>query len=186
MKVKQFLCISAIGSVLIFSCNQKKADTTVTTPEETPVAVVAKQAVTEGTTVALTSENVPEPVRNSFSVKYPKASRVEWMSYTPVEYDEMPMDDRYYYVRYNNDGSDYTSWYNNRGEWVKTSTKVPGNSSLPDAVNKTINDEYPGYRIVEIDKENDKDMEMYEIELRKGDSKAKLKILPNGKIFKRK
>ncbi len=68
----------------------------------------------------------------------------------------------------------------------KTSTKVPGNSKLPDAVNKTINDSYPGYTIVEIDEENDKDMDMYEIELNKGDSKVKLKILPNGEIFKRK
>jgi uncharacterized membrane protein YkoI len=96
------------------------------------------------------------------------------------------MDDNYYYVRYNNDGADYVSWYNNRGEWVKTSTRITGNPNLPDAVNKTINAQYPGYTIVEIDKENDKNMDMYEVELKKGEAKAKLKILPDGTVFKRK
>jgi hypothetical protein len=60
------------------------------------------------------------------------------------------MDDQYYYVRYNNNGADYMSWYNNRGDWVKTSTRVPGNKNLPDAVNMYINENYPGYTIEEI------------------------------------
>lgn len=186
MKVKNLACLLAISSFAIFSCNSKTEETKTTEPEKTPVAVVAKQASTEGTSVTVDAEKVPEAIRTSFTTKYPKVKKVEWVSYTPVETDELEMDDQYYYVRYNNDGADYTSWYNNRGEWVKTSTKIPGNSKLPDAVNKTINDLYPGYTINEIDKENDKDMDMYEIELNKGESKVKLKILPNGTIYKRK
>jgi hypothetical protein len=49
-----------------------------------------------------------------------------------------------------------------------------------------LNAQYPGYAIEEVDRENDKDMEMYEIKLRKGEEKAKLKVLPNGEVFKRK
>ncbi len=186
MKVRNLLTVLSISSLAIFSCKSKTTDTTTTKPEETPVAVVAEQARTEGKSVTVVAADVPEPIRTSFTTKYPKAERVEWVSYTPVESDELEMDDQYYYVRYNNDGADYTSWYNNRGEWVKTSTKVPGNSKLPDAVNQTINASYPGYTIVEIDKENDKDRELYEIELNKGEDKVKLKILPNGEVVKRK
>jgi hypothetical protein len=186
MKIKDLVCLLAIFSLAVTSCNSKKDESRTIDAAQTPVAEVAKQAVTEGTSVTVEAASVPEPIRTSFTTKYPKAQKVVWVSYTPVESDDLEMDDQYYYVRYNNDGADYTSWYNNRGEWVKTSTKVPGNSKLPDAVNKTINASYPGYTIVEIDKENDKDMEMYEIELNKGESKVKLKILPNGEVFKRK
>ena len=105
------------------------------------------------------------------------------MKYDPIETDNMKMDDQYYLFRFGNDGSDYTSWYNNRGNWVKTSTRILNNSSLPDAVNKTINQQYPGYTIEEIDKENDKDMEMYEIKLTKGGEKAKIKNFTKRRNF---
>lgn len=191
MKLKHLTFIMAISSVALFSCNNdKKTETTVTTDtlaaETTPVATVAQQASREGTAVVVTTEQVPEPIRTTFVAKYPKAQRVEWLSYTPVPEDDLIMDDQYYYVRYNNNGADYTSWYNNRGEWVKTSTIVPGPKNLPDAVNKYINTNYPDYTIEEINKENDKDMDMYEIKLNKGESKVKIKILPNGEVFKRK
>lgn len=99
--------------------------------------------------------------------------------------DELPMDNSYY-VTFQNKGTDVTSWYNNLGDWVKTSTKIPGDSRLPDAVNKTLNEHYPGYKIEDISKENDKNMDMYETKLNKGEEKIKLKVLPNGEVFKRK
>jgi hypothetical protein len=191
MKLKQLTFAIAASSFVLFSCNDAKKDTTVTTTDTLvaePVAVttVAQQAERAGSAVVITTDKVPDTIRTSFVTKYPKAKTVEWYSYAPVPEDELVMDDQYYYVRYNNNGADYTSWYNNRGDWVKTSTKVPGNSKLPDAVNRYLNVTYPDYTIEEINKENDKDMDMYEIKLNKGESKVKLKILPNGEVFKRK
>ena len=183
MTNKIFLPAIAAMALLFSSCDNSKKETNTS---DVPVATVAKEAAKEGKSVTITTEEVPDTVRMLFSKKYPKATKTVWMKYEPVESDDLKMDDQYYYVTYYTDGADYTSWYNNHGEWVKTSTRVTGNANLPDAVNKTINDQYPGYTIVEIDKENDKDMDMYEIELKKGDEKAKLKILPNGTIFKRK
>jgi hypothetical protein len=190
MTIKNVIGIIAIGSIALLSCNDDKSDKTTEATTDTlvttPVVTVAKQASTEGTSVKITTADVPDTIRTGFEKKYPKAERVEWMSYQPVENDDLPMDDRYYYVRFNNAGADYTTWYNNRGDWVKTSTKIPGNSKLPDAVNKYINANYPNYTIEEISKENDKDMDMYEIKLNKGENKVKLKILPNGEVFKKK
>ncbi len=189
MIIKNVMGIIAIGSIALLSCNDKSEKSTeviTDTVVTTPVAAVAKQASTEGTSVKISTADVPDTIRTGFEKKYPKAQRVEWMSYQPVENDDLPMDDRYYYVRFNNSGADYTTWYNNRGDWVKTATKIPGNSKLPDAVNKYINANYPDYTIEEISKENDKDMDMYEIKLNKGENKVKLKILPNGEVFKKK
>ena len=181
------IALSALFLIAAVSCNsEKKETTTVPLEEKTDVKVVADQAKVEGKTVLINAANVPQPVNQSFSTKYPKAQRVEWMAYEPIESDELKMDEKYYYVRFNSDGSDYVSWYDNNGGWVKTSTKLINNSGLPDAVNNTLKTKYAGYEIVEVDKENDKNMEMYEIELKKGDDKVKLKILPSGEIFKSK
>ncbi len=191
MKLRQLTFIMAVGATSLMACNNdKNSETAVTTDTVTtttaPVNVVADRADNDGRAVVVTSENVPEPVRTSFVTKYPKLEKVEWYSYTPVEDDNLSMDDQYYYVRFNDKGADYMSWYNNRGEWVKTSTVVPGPKSLPDAVNRYINANYPDYKIEEISKENDKDMDMFEIKMNKGESKVKLKILPNGEVFKKK
>ena len=96
------------------------------------------------------------------------------------------MDNNYYYVTLQDRGNNVTSWYNNLSDWVKTSTRIPGNTRFPDAVNKTLNEQYPGFQIEEISKENDKNMDMYEIKLNKGQEKATLKVLPNGEVYKRK
>ena len=189
IQVKQFLPIMAFAVVTFLGCKEYKTTDTETSVATdtvtTPVADVARTA-NNSNTVAIDQSEVPDTVRTSFTRKYMNASKVNWMQYEPTDYDDLEMDQKYYYVTYYSDGADYTSWYDNRGEWVKTSTEVKGNANLPDAVNKTINAQYAGYTIVEIDKENDKNRELYEIELENGDKKAKLKILPNGQIVKRK
>ena len=186
-KVMQFLPATAFAIVALIGCKENKTtETTVTTDSvTTPITDVAKGADNTNT-VAVDASQVPDTVRTSFERKYVNASKVNWMEYEPTDYDDLQMDQKYYYVTYYSDGADYTSWYDNRGEWVKTSTRIEGDPNLPDAVNKTINAQYEGYTIVEIDKENDKNRELYEIELKNGEKKAKLKILPNGQIVKRK
>jgi hypothetical protein len=175
-------------SFAAISCNNEKKQEEVVVQKETaiPVEEVAKSSKTEGIVKTISTEQVPDTIEYTFKTKYPKAVSPVWVEYTPIESDELAMDRNYYYVTFTDRGTDITSWYDNNGDWVKTSTKIPGDSRLPDAVNKTINDEYPGYKIEEISKENDKNMDMYEVKLNKGEEKAKLKILPNGEVFKRK
>lgn len=193
MKLKIIILSTILSTLAIYSCNnndKKISETAVIkdtiTSTQTPMTDVARQASKEGNAVIITSTEVPDTIRNTFTTKYPKGKKIEWYKYEPVAEDELVMDDSYYYVRFNDNGADYTTWYNNKGEWIKTATKVQGNKNLPDAVNMYINTNYPDYTIEEINKENDKDMDMFEIKMNKGDSKVKLKILPNGKVFKKK
>lgn len=193
MKLKHLAVVTALSSMAFIGCDSKdKNETEVTTADTTQtemadMATVANQASTEGTSVTITDADVPAEVKTTFTAKYPKVTTVNWMKYQPGANDDFEMDQTYYYVRFNNDGSDYITWYNNRGEWVKTSTPIVGGSSkLPAAVNKYITDNYPGYTIEEISLENDKDMDMYEIKLNKGEEKVKIKVLPSGEIFKKK
>ncbi len=189
MKTKFYLLSAAI-LIAAVSCKDDKKETTTVMVQDTtavtsvPVTQVATASMTEGKSVTVTTEKVPDSIEFSFKKKYPKILETQWFEYTPVESDEMPMDNTYYYANFKDNGDDITSWFNNMGEWVKTSTVIPGDSRLPAAVNKTLHAQYADYKIEEIKKENDKNIEMYKIKMNKGDDKVKLKILPNGEIYK--
>jgi len=193
MKITQIPALFSILLCTFSSCNDDKKTTSETisitdTLANTQAVVTSDTAtrVYSANGVLLANDQVPDMIRTAFTTKYPNITRSQYYSYHAHADDDLEVDQSYYYVRFNNDGADYTSWFDSDGDWVKTSTKVPGNKNLPDAVNRYLNVNYPGFDIEEISKENDKDMNMYEIKLNKGDRKVKLKILPNGRLFKRK
>ncbi|MEO5946606.1 MAG: PepSY-like domain-containing protein [Chitinophagaceae bacterium] len=136
---------------------------------------------------------IPTTTRTGFEAKYPQASNVKWSYYNDNDKDMdwewrgwPMMDTKDYVATFNWDGSDYWAWYDQDGNWISSSTKIKDNTGLPAAVNAVITKDYSDYTIVEIDKENDKDREAYEIELNKGDEKVKLLISADGKIMKKK
>jgi len=96
------------------------------------------------------------------------------------------LDTNDYVVMFNWDNADYYAWYDD-GNWIRASTPMKDHSKLPAPVNNTIRNQFAGYEIVEVDKENDKDRTVYEIELKKGDEdKMKLTIAEDGTVMKKK
>ena len=194
MKLIKNIAIVAAAGLFAVGCNNQKDNDTVLVKDSTTVVKTDASAaiktddfdMTKGKSTVVMEADVPAPVKTTFTTKYPKVTKAEWLSYEPTEWDEWTVDKKYYFVKYNDRGTEYYNWYDNDGKWVKSSTKVTGDPKLPDAVNKTINEKFPGYTIDEIDKENDNDRDMYEVKLVNGDKKAKLKILMNGEIFKQK
>ncbi len=195
MKLLKNIAIITVAGLLAVGCNDQKdnnevvvsTDTTKVVTTDAPMAMdVNDFDRTEGKSTPVQEVDVPAPVKTTFTTKYPKVTKAEWLSYEPSDWDEWTVDRKYYFVKYDDMGTEYYNWYDSDGNWVKSSTKITGDPKLPDAVNKTINEKFPGYTIAEIDKENDKDRDMYEVELHNGDKKAKLKILMNGEIFKQK
>ncbi len=182
------MIIAALSlTALLISCDQK--DSTVKEEKLETIQGASMDSATakmESSAVAVTTEAVPQDIRTNFDKKYPAVKKVEWSRYTPSEEDDMDRDTDYYFVRFNNNGEDYIDWYNTRGEWVKTSTTLKLDAKLPEPVSNYIKSNYEGYTVEEINKENDKDMDMYEVKLNKGEQKVKFKILPNGEIFKMK
>ena len=195
MKLFQNLAIVAAAGLLAVSCNNQKDTDTVVVKNDTATVVKTDAPaamntddfdMTDGKSTVVMEADVPAPVKTTFTTKYPKVTKAEWLTYEPTAWDEWTVDRKYYFVKYNDNGTEYFNWYDADGKWVKSSTKITGDPKLPDAVNKTINEKFPGYTIDEIDKENDNDRDMYEVKLVNGDKKAKLKILMNGEIFKQK
>lgn len=184
MKLKQILSLLLIAATMLVACNNTDDDKKV---EKDDAPVVVKKAG-EGERVVISTEKVPEPVMTTFETKYAKAEDVKWSIYRPVPADKWDTDKDYYYVTYKWNFIPYEVWYQPDGTVAREDELVylPNSGDMPKAIVKSIMQHYPGYEIVEMDKENDKDMDMYEVELRKGEEKAKVKFLMNGEIFKAK
>ena len=134
---------------------------------------------------------VPVAIRTSFETKYPKATKVMWYQYTPdktVTVDPTvwwyPLDEKDYYVTFNWQDADYIAWYDN-GNWIRSSQNID-NIDLPADVMRSINTQYPGFRIADVDLERDNKQELYEVKLVKGDTKWNVHYLANGTVARKK
>jgi hypothetical protein len=186
MKVKNWLLGSAVAAVLA-SCGDAgsktdDADTTVTTGNTTIETQTTKKNV-----------DVPVATRTSFEAKYPQASDVNWVYHYDADYPidwELAgwptVDTTYFVATWNQNNDDYWVWYDEDGQWLGTVSEVNDHASLPSAVNKTLQSDFASYKIVSIDKENDKNRTAYEIDLENGADKLKVLIAENGKVMKKK
>jgi hypothetical protein len=185
MKLKNWIFIS--GTLIILSsCGENS--TTGTTPDST-----ASASAPDNTAVQPANVDVPAATKTSFETKYPGATNVSWNYYGEPysaidwEWTAWPsVDEKDYVVRYNWNGSDHYAWYDQDGNWIGSVTTISDHSSLPAAVNNAVKKEFAGYTITAVDKENDKNREAYEIDLEKGDAKAKALIAADGTVLKKK
>ena len=181
------LSLLVTGLLFVTSCKEQEKTIETTTPDA--VEIDNSNTAQRSGPVDVQMDLVPVSVQTSFKSKYANADKISWKKYyVTTEEDDIRLipNNDYYYVIYNNDGADYTTWYDTTGVMIKSSMRISGPKELPDAVNMTLNKEYPDYTITEIDKENDKNIEVYEIDLEKGESKVKVKVSPDGTVVKRK
>lgn len=136
---------------------------------------------------------VPAVVITDFSLRYPRATNVEWMYYddsnVPIDWeltDWEILGSNDFVVRYSMDDYNYYSWYDANGNWIGSSYTFNNFSALPYPVNNLINTHYPGYRITEVNTETWKDKMAYEIELKNENTKVKMLVDANGNIIKQK
>lgn len=176
----------AFATMLVFasSCGDNSTKETETTASDTVVTT---------TTVPVTQTIVvPDNVKTSFKAKYPTVSEANWSRYEPVssfdwEWSGWPMmDTSDYMVKFNWDNTEHWAWFDSDNNWIGTVSTITDYAGLPAAVNKTIAAEFPGYTIVSVDKENDKNRTAYEVELTKGDDKMKALIAEDGSVMKKK
>ena len=188
MKLKSLLA-PALGVIILSSCGESSTDnsTSDVTKTDTSVITTTPSAGANTTTVV-----VPEKTKTSFETKYPKASNTVWTTYQPIEtiewtwYEWPSMDTSDYMVTYNLDGSNYWTWYDEQGEWIGTVANISDFNTLPSAVTKTLNSQFDGFTIKNVDKENDKNRTAYEIDLEKGTDKMKVLVSESGTVMKKK
>lgn len=146
--------------------------------------------VTNGSTVGI---DVPAGIQTTFVTAYPTAADVVWSTYDvatlPIDWDLTgwpEMDQADYVATFMMNNDKYYAYYDANGDWIGTAYVVADYKSLPSAINTMIADKYPGYNIMTVNREMQKDKIAYEIQLKKGDSKTKLLVDENGNIIKQK
>ncbi len=186
------IILLAAGSLALGSCANNGENSTADTKDTASTTTTTTDAV-QPTTTNDVSANVPQPARTNFESRYPQANNVKWSRYEPMTFDDSDwrndwmtnMDTSDYQVNFNWEGMDYTAWYDN-GDWIGSTARMTDNSKLPKAVNDAIHKSYSDYTIKEVDKGNDKNRTVYEVDLEKGSDKMKVHFDENGKAVKAK
>jgi hypothetical protein len=191
MKLKNWLFISG-ALFIIASCGESSTnpgDRDSTSASNTTTTTTDNSSTANS---GATNVDVVPAAKTNFESKYPTATNASWGYYEPYSdidwtWTGWPaLDNKDYTVRYNMDGSDYYSWYDQNGDWIGTSTVVTNYSSLPAPVNNAIKREFKDYTITSVNKENDKNREAYEVKLEKGSDKMTALITSDGTVFKKK
>lgn len=178
-----------VVTMVLFASSCGESSTTEATNNDTMTTTEMKDATPMADN---TSIEVPVEVKTEFEKKYPTVTNVKWRNYEPVntfdwEWAGWPMmESSDYAVNFNMDGHDHWAWYDRNNNWIGTVSSFNDVAGLPAAVNKTLQTQFAGYNVDNIDKENDKNRTAYELDLTKGEDKLKVLIDENGNVMKKK
>src|SRR5690348_13817981 len=133
MKLKNWLFISGAAFIL-GSCGESSTNpgdrVSTSTSNTTTTPIDDSSTAHTGSTSGPTNVEVVPAAKTSFESKYPSSSNVSWTYYEPYSdidwtWTGWPaLDTKDYAVRYNMDGSDYYTWYDQDGNWIGTTTVV--------------------------------------------------------------
>jgi hypothetical protein len=167
MKFKTFLAVAVIAAFTACSTTYRATDT-------------GMLISTEATT--------------AFDMKYPTATNIVWNSYDPNTVivhewdlaDWAVIDANDYVVQFDMDGEKYYAWYDSNGEWIGSAYVISDYSRIPADVSTTIERKFPGYSIMNINREFYGDREAYEVVLKSDDRKYVALIDSGGTLIKSK
>jgi len=101
------------------------------------------------------SQAVPSKVKKAFKNQYPEAIDANW------NYDgDYKL--RVWKALYKSDKVIHSSWYDYKGNWIQTKTEIDI-SEIPEAVMKSIEEEYASYKIVISARFENPEMSGYEV-----------------------
>ena len=116
---------------------------------------------------------VPSVVTNAFHVAYPQASDIEWELHSPL-----------YKVEFEIDRADHDLWFDKEGKVVKHKQDI-AIQDLPEAVTKTIQKDFSGYRVDDTDKIEEKGVVSYRVELDGKPNDLMLTLSANGDVLEK-
>lgn len=106
-------------------------------------------------TIQIFSQAVPSKVKKAFKNQYPEAIDTDW-NYTG-DYKL-----RVWKALYKSEDTLHSSWYDYKGNWIQTKTEIDI-SEFPEAVLKSIEEEYASYKIVISARFENPEMSGYEV-----------------------
>ena len=119
-------------------------------------------------------KTVPENIKKDFQLKYPEAKAVKWDNEGGKEWE----------AEFQMNGKDMSTSYDLSGKWLESETAIAF-EKLPSAARNIINNEYIGYKTVEILILENPQMKGYEVALKKGESRITIIFKNDGTVLRR-
>ncbi len=116
---------------------------------------------------------LPSVVINQFNIDFPKAKDVEW-----------ELKGKTYKVEFEQRwGRDIEAWYSAKGELIKLKEELT-KKELPRSILSVIAEEYPNYRLDDIERITYKNEKKYKVEIEKRNKELVLFFNNNGVLIK--
>lgn len=115
-----------------------------------------------------------EAVKTTFAKKFPKAEKVTWEQENESEWE----------AEFKLNGKKHGATFNANGQWLETEQAIK-KSALPEAIKATLNTQFKGYKIDDVEKVITQDGTFYEMELEKGEEEWEVMFDENGAIVKK-
>lgn len=120
------------------------------------------------------NKDVPAKVKTAFEQKFPTAQKVNWDKENETEWE----------AEFKMNGEEYSANFTTDGKWMETEYEIE-ESDLPQAVKQTLDNEFAGYDIEEVEISETPDGKVYEFALEEGETELEVAISPNGKVVKK-
>jgi hypothetical protein len=134
----------------------------------------------------------PAGTQQAFLTQYPGSTNVVWSYYEPntVILNDWELlgwralDANDYVVKFDMDGEKYYAYYDADGTWIGSAYAVRDYNTLPSAIHNSISTNYPGYTIMSVNRELQKDRMAYEVTLKGTENKVVMLVDNDGNIIK--
>jgi hypothetical protein len=126
-------------------------------------------------TQACTQNNskVPAKVKAAFTQKFPTAKKAKWDKENANEWE----------VEFKMNGKEYSANFSTDGVWKETEHEIK-KSEIPATVKQTLDNEFAGYDMEEVEVSETAQGKVYEFALEKNDKDLEVAISPDGKVVK--
>lgn len=118
-------------------------------------------------------EKIPAAAKSGFAAKFPTAQKVKWGVEKPGEFE----------AEFTLNGVETSALVDAKGTLLETEAEIK-ESELPQAVKATLNKDFAGYKLDEIEKATDvKGVTTFEMEAAKGKDKLEISFDASGKLL---
>jgi hypothetical protein len=120
------------------------------------------------------AKDLPARVKAAFDQKFPGAQKVKWGKENAIEWE----------AGFKLDNKEYTANFNTDGNWIETEYKI-GEKEIPAAVTKTLEKEFPEYKLVESEISETVKGKLYEFGIKTGSGKMEVAVNSDGTLIKK-
>ncbi len=127
-----------------------------------------------GITACAQKTTAPENVKKAFAQKFADAKSVKWDKENETEWE----------AEFKWKGEEYSANFTSDGTWKETEYEIE-TSAVPAVVKQSLDTEFAGYEIEEVEISETAQGKVYEFALEKGESEMEVAISPEGKVVKK-